>query len=136
MFVGLLLAPPLSTVRVQFQEECTKSFDFSFMSYLSFDPLKTKLNLHYIYIYIYKDSVRSPQRTQFARTESGRNNELIINKNTFYWKDLVTISACYKLPLCLNVKCVLNCFTFCVHFLLGDHNRPECISTNELRNYA
>jgi hypothetical protein len=53
LLFGLLLAPPPSTVRIQFQEEYTKSFEFRLMSYLSFDPLKTKLNLNYIYIYIY-----------------------------------------------------------------------------------
>jgi hypothetical protein len=48
LLVGLLLAPPLSTVLIQFQEEDTNSFEFPVMSYLSVDLLKAKVNLHYI----------------------------------------------------------------------------------------
>jgi hypothetical protein len=53
LFVGLLLAPSLFTVRIQFQEENTMSFEFPVMSYLSVDLLKAKVNPHYIQIYIY-----------------------------------------------------------------------------------
>ena len=70
----------------------------------------------------------------FVYTGSGRNSEQIINTNNILLK--VINDKFSMLQLVTLFKCVVHCFTFCVHCLLCGHSPPECTGAHELRNCA